>query len=142
MSTTTFTHIETTCLKAVEGSDQPWLCWSSLNRLHTGIGRAKTTMRRWGYTDTTQSVKCDCGERQTMDLRLCCRRFYGRLQHPHRAGKGACLEVAIHCTNGTIEEKEEASSTSNDIGSYHNIVMSSNHIINMHPKLLTGTCWR
>ena len=34
-------------------SDQPWLCWRSLNRLRTGIGRAKTTMRRWGYVDDT-----------------------------------------------------------------------------------------
>ena len=31
------------------GSDKPWLCWRSLNRLRTGISRAKTTMRRWGY---------------------------------------------------------------------------------------------
>ena len=40
------------------GSDQPWLCWRSLNRLRTGIGRAKTTMRKWGYIDNTQSVNC------------------------------------------------------------------------------------
>ena len=33
---------------------QPWLCWRSLNRLRTGIDRAKTTMRRWG-TLTTRS---------------------------------------------------------------------------------------
>ena len=36
------------------GSDQPWLCWRSLDRLHPGIGRAKTTMRRWGYIDNMQ----------------------------------------------------------------------------------------
>ena len=55
------------------GSDQPWLCWRSLNRLRTGIGRAKITMRRWGYIDNTQSVNCDCGEPQTMAHLLCCR---------------------------------------------------------------------
>ena len=31
-------------------SVQLWLCcWLPMNRLRTGIGRAKTTMRRWGY---------------------------------------------------------------------------------------------
>ena len=53
------------------GSDQPWLCWYSLNRLPTGIGRAKTTMRRWGYIDNTQSVNSDCGEHQIMAHLLC-----------------------------------------------------------------------
>ena len=40
------------------GSDQPWLCWRSLNRLGTGIGRAKTKMRRLGLTrsQSTASV--------------------------------------------------------------------------------------
>ena len=41
------------------GSEQPWLCWRSLNSLHTEIGSAKTTMRRWSYNDNTQSFKCD-----------------------------------------------------------------------------------
>ena len=54
------------------GSDQPWLCWRSLNRLRTGVGRAKTTMRRCGYIENTQSVNCDCGEPQTMAHPLCC----------------------------------------------------------------------
>ena len=47
-------------LEAVESllaaSDQPWLCWRSLNRLRTGICRAKTTMRRWGNIDNQQAV--------------------------------------------------------------------------------------
>ena len=55
------------------GSDQPWLCWRSLNRLFPRIDRAKTTLRRWGYIDNTQSVNCDCGEPQTMAHLLCCR---------------------------------------------------------------------
>ena len=55
------------------GSDHPWLCWRSLNRLHTGISHAKTTMKRWGYIDNTQSVNSDCGELQTMAHLLCCR---------------------------------------------------------------------
>ena len=40
--------------------------WRALNRLRTGVGRAKTVMRRWGYLDDAQSVDCDCGEPQTM----------------------------------------------------------------------------
>ena len=48
------------------GSGEDWLCWRALNRLRTGVGRAKTVMRRWGYLDDAQSVDCDCGEPQTM----------------------------------------------------------------------------
>ena len=33
------------------GSGEDWLCWRALNRLRTGVGRAKTVMRRWGYLD-------------------------------------------------------------------------------------------
>ena len=29
--------------------------------LRTGVGRAKTVMRRWGYLDDAQSVDCYCG---------------------------------------------------------------------------------
>ena len=55
------------------GSDQAWLCWRSLNRLRTGVGRVKSTMRRWGYIDDNQSLNCNCGELQTMAHLLCCR---------------------------------------------------------------------
>ena len=43
------------------GSGEDWLCWRSLNRLRTGVGRAKTVMRKWGYLEDAQSVDCDCG---------------------------------------------------------------------------------
>ena len=55
------------------GSGQTWICWRSLNRLRTGIGLAKTTMRRWGYIDNTQSVNCDYGEPPTTAHLLCYR---------------------------------------------------------------------
>ena len=48
------------------GSGEDRLCWRAINRLRTGVGRAKTMMRRWGYLDDAQSVDCDCGEPQTM----------------------------------------------------------------------------
>ena len=41
--------------------------------LATGVGRAKTVMRRWGYLDDAQSVDCDCGEPHTMAHLLSCR---------------------------------------------------------------------
>ena len=50
-----------------------WLCWRALNRLRTGLGRAKTVMMRWGYLNVAQSVDCDCGEPQTMAHLLSCR---------------------------------------------------------------------
>ena len=55
------------------GSGEDWLCWRAFNRLITGVGRAKTVMRRWGYLDDAQSVDCDCGEPQTMAHILSCR---------------------------------------------------------------------
>ena len=54
------------------GSEEDWLCWRALNRLRTGVGRAKTVMRRWGYLDDAQSVVCYCGEPQTMAHLLSC----------------------------------------------------------------------
>ena len=40
------------------GSDQPWLYWRSLNRLCTGIGRVKITMRRLArLTTRSQSTE-------------------------------------------------------------------------------------
>ena len=55
------------------GSGEDWLCWRALNRLRTGVGRAKTVMRRWGYLDDAHSVDCDCGEPQTMSHLVSCR---------------------------------------------------------------------
>ena len=51
------------------GSGEDGLCWRALNRLRTGVGRAKTVMRRWGYLDDAQSVDCDCGERILVSAR-------------------------------------------------------------------------
>ena len=50
-----------------------WLCWRAINRLRTGVGRAKTVMTRWGYLDDAQSVDCDYGEPQMMAQLLSCR---------------------------------------------------------------------
>ena len=55
------------------GSGEDWLCWRALNLLRTGVGRAKTVMRRWGYLDDAQSVDYDCREQQTMAHLLSCR---------------------------------------------------------------------
>ena len=51
------------------GSGEDWLGW----RARTGVGRAKTVMRRWGCLDDAQSVDCDCVEPQTMAHTLSCR---------------------------------------------------------------------
>ena len=58
------------------GSGEDWLCWRALNRLRTGVGRAKTVMRRWGLPDDAQSVDCVYGEPQTMTHLLSCRLLY------------------------------------------------------------------
>ena len=55
------------------GSGEDWLCWRAIDRLLTGVGRAKTAMRRCDSLDDAQSVDCDCGNPQTMAHLLSCR---------------------------------------------------------------------
>ena len=38
------------------GSGEDWLCWRAINRLRTGVGRAKAVMMRWGYIDDAHAV--------------------------------------------------------------------------------------
>ena len=53
------------------GSEAPWLHWKCLNRLRTGMGRCKSNMLKWKYSDAY--TICDCGEQtQTMDHLLKC----------------------------------------------------------------------
>ena len=44
------------------GSGEDWLCWRALNQLRTGVGRANTVVRRWGYLEDAQPVDFDYGE--------------------------------------------------------------------------------
>ena len=55
-----------------QGTDAPWKHWRCLNRLRTGTGRCRVSMKQcWGYS--TASVACDCGHpRQTMQHLLEC----------------------------------------------------------------------
>ena len=72
------------------GSGENWLCWRALNRLRTGVDRAKTVMRSWGYLDDAQTVDCDCGEPQTMAHLLPCRLLDEACTADHRrTGRGA-----------------------------------------------------
>ena len=42
----------------VEGGDLPRRQWTLLNRLRTGVGCFKASMKKWGLTD---SAACECG---------------------------------------------------------------------------------
>lgn len=44
---------------SVQGEDLPRHLWTSLNRLCTGVGRFKSSLKKWGLTD---SAVCECGE--------------------------------------------------------------------------------
>ena len=66
-------HLSQWFIVTNQDNEEDWLCWRALNRLRTGVGRAKTVMRKWGYLDDAQSVDCDCGEPQTMAHLLSCR---------------------------------------------------------------------
>ena len=43
----------------VKGEDLPRHLWTSLNRLRTGVGRSKSSLKKWGLSD---SAACECGE--------------------------------------------------------------------------------
>ena len=91
------------------GSDQEWLCWRSLNRLRTGVGRAKTTMQEvglhrrhtvselwlWWTTDDGPPPLLSTTGRGLRSRGPC---------HCHRTGKGVRPEVATHCVKDTKEE--------------------------------------
>ena len=83
------------------GSGEDWLCWRAINRLRTGVGHAKTMMRRWGYLDDAQSVDCDCGEPQTMAHLLSC-----RLLGEACTAEDLAPQVGEHCVKDTKEEEE------------------------------------
>ena len=54
------------------GADESWATWKCLNRLRTGVGRAKVTLSKWGYRPSNDTM-CDCGtEPQTMEHLLRC----------------------------------------------------------------------
>ena len=53
------------------GSEVQCLHWKCLNRLRPGMGRCKSNMLKWKYSDA--DIICDCGEQtQTMDHLLKC----------------------------------------------------------------------
>ena len=51
--------------EGVKGEDLSRKHWTTLNRLRTGVGRYKASMKKWGLAD---SAACECGElEQTAD---------------------------------------------------------------------------
>ena len=42
------------------GADTDYAVWKCLNRIRAGVGRAKTTLSKWGYLNDGD-VMCDCG---------------------------------------------------------------------------------
>ena len=51
--------------EGVKGEDLSRKQWTTLNRLRTGVGRYKASMKKWGLAD---SAACECGEpEQTAD---------------------------------------------------------------------------
>ena len=95
------------------GSGEDWLCWRSLNRLRTGVGRAKTVMRKWGYLDDAQSVDCDCREPQTMAHLLSCRLLDEACTADDLAMRP---QVGEHCVKDTTEEDHRNVVNMQDLG--------------------------
>ena len=83
------------------GFGEDWLCWRALNRLRTGVGCAKTVMRRWGYLNDAQSADCDCEEPQTMASPL----LPSNDLASDRAGKGMRPQAGEKCVKDTKEEE-------------------------------------
>ena len=53
------------------GADASWTEWRSLNRLRSGIGRSKVTLKEWGYLEDDVTCQC-CSEPQTLNHFLRC----------------------------------------------------------------------
>jgi len=41
--------------------------WKALDRLRTGVGRCKTTLKKWNILGDDETTNCKCGETQIMD---------------------------------------------------------------------------
>ena len=51
--------------QGIKGEDLSGKYWTTLNRLRTGVGRYRASMKKWGLAD---SATCECGEpEQTAD---------------------------------------------------------------------------
>ena len=55
------------------GSDSGWKAWRCLNRLRSGIARTKSSLKKWGFLETTASTLYECGTGEdTVNHRLKC----------------------------------------------------------------------
>jgi len=48
------------------------MVWRTLNRLHTGVGRLRENLKKWGISNGKEDMNCVCGEAQTMSHLLNC----------------------------------------------------------------------
>ena len=54
------------------GADSSWAEWKCLNRLRTGTGRCKVSLKKWGFLNNDDAM-CECGtEPQSMEHLLRC----------------------------------------------------------------------
>ena len=44
------------------GASLNWTTWKALNRLRSGYGQTKVTMKQWGYLPEASDTSCDCGD--------------------------------------------------------------------------------
>ena len=95
------------------GHKSEWKLWKSLNRLHTGMGRSKTNLSKWGYADTAD-IACEWGtSEQTMQHLLRCPLLENECSLEDLA---TANEKALHCarawpniwpSSGTMDTKED-----------------------------------
>jgi len=54
-------------------SNSGWTTWRCLIRLHTGIARTKTELKKWGFVIPTANTTCQCeADEDTVQHRLKC----------------------------------------------------------------------
>ena len=51
--------------EGVKGEERSRKPWTTLNRLRTGVGRYRASVKKWGLAD---SAACECGESQNRQL--------------------------------------------------------------------------
>ena len=83
------------------GASEAWPFWSCCNRLRSAVGRCRTNLTKWGYSEN-DDTSCLCGEEQTMQHLLVCELLPEPCTQEDLAALTPCAMQCIKHWIGTI----------------------------------------